>query len=91
MISFPQARNCSIVPGSWRRPAAATDFLIPNYFTRVARVPEEEKLHLAFFGDWLAMPDIYQRDHRGGEKRYSGGEDGPSATGSCRAGPLPRP
>ena len=64
MVGFLQAQNCSIAPGSWRHPAAATDFLGPDYFTRTARVLEEGKFHLAFFDDRLAMPDIYQRDHR---------------------------
>ena len=63
MVGFLQAQNCSIAPGSWRHPAATTDFLDPDYFTRVARVLEEGKFHLAFFDDRLAMPDIYGRDH----------------------------
>ena len=63
MVGFLQAQNCSIAPGSWRHPAAATDFLTPDYFTRVARVLEDGKFHLAFFDDRLAMPDIYGRDH----------------------------
>ena len=63
MVGFLQAQNCSIAPGSWRHPAAATDFLTPDYFTRVARILEEGKFHLAFFDDRLAMPDIYGRDH----------------------------
>jgi FMN-dependent oxidoreductase (nitrilotriacetate monooxygenase family) len=63
MVGFLQAQNCSIAPGSWRHPAAATDFLTPDYFTRVARTLEEGKFHLAFFDDRLAMPDIYGRDH----------------------------
>jgi FMN-dependent oxidoreductase (nitrilotriacetate monooxygenase family) len=63
MVGFLQAQNCSIAAGSWRHPAAATDFLTPDYFTRVARVLEEGKFHLAFFDDRLAMPDIYGRGH----------------------------
>jgi FMN-dependent oxidoreductase (nitrilotriacetate monooxygenase family) len=63
MVGFLQAQNCSIAPGSWRHPAAATDFLTPDYFTRAARILEEGKFHLAFFDDRLAMPDIYGRDH----------------------------
>src|SRR3954465_14483623 len=64
MVGFLQAQNCSIAPGSWRHPAASTDYLGPDHFTRVARVLEEGKFHLAFFDDRLAMPDIYGRDHR---------------------------
>jgi len=30
MVGFLQAQNCSIAPGSWRHPAAATDFLTPD-------------------------------------------------------------
>lgn len=59
MIGFLQAQNCSIAPGSWRHPAAATDYLTPDYFVRVARILEEGKFHLAFFDDRLALPDIY--------------------------------
>lgn len=64
MVGFLQAQNCSIAPGSWRHPAGATDFLAPEYFQRVGRVLEEGKFHLAFFDDRLAMPDIYNDDHR---------------------------
>ena len=64
MVGFLQAQNCSIAPGSWRHPAAATDFLTPEYFQRIGRVLEEGKFHLAFFDDRLAMPDIYEDDHR---------------------------
>ncbi|SDI40238.1 LLM class flavin-dependent oxidoreductase [Salipiger marinus] len=64
MVGFLQAQNCSIAPGSWRHPAGATDFLTPDYFQRVGRVLEEGKFHLAFFDDRLAMPDIYNDDHR---------------------------
>ena len=64
MVGFLQAQNCSIAPGSWRHPAASTDYLGPDHFIRVARVLEEGKFHLAFFDDRLAMPDIYGRDHR---------------------------
>ena len=63
MVGFLQAQNCSIAPGSWRHPAAAADFLDPDHFTRIARVLEEGKFHLAFFDDRLAMPDIYNRHH----------------------------
>lgn len=63
MVGFMQAQNCSIAPGSWRHPAAATDFLTPEYFQRIGRVLEEGKFHLAFFDDRLAMPDIYGQSH----------------------------
>ncbi|MCJ8140957.1 LLM class flavin-dependent oxidoreductase [Falsirhodobacter halotolerans] len=64
MVGFLQAQNCSIAPGSWRHPAGATDFLTPEYFQRIGRVLEDGKFHLAFFDDRLAMPDIFDNDHR---------------------------
>ncbi|MGR3805367.1 LLM class flavin-dependent oxidoreductase [Marinibacterium profundimaris] len=64
MVGFLQAQNCSIAPGSWRHPAGATDFLGPEYFQRIGRILEDGKFHLAFFDDRLAMPDIYQDDHK---------------------------
>ncbi len=64
MVGFLQAQNCSIAPGSWRHPAAATDYLTPDYFQRLGRVLEDGKFHLAFFDDRLAMPDIFGHDHR---------------------------
>jgi FMN-dependent oxidoreductase (nitrilotriacetate monooxygenase family) len=64
MVGFLQAQNCSIAPGSWRHPASPMDFLTADYFQRIGRVLEEGKFHLAFFDDRLAMPDIYNHDHR---------------------------
>lgn len=64
MVGFLQAQNCSIAPGSWRHPANPMDFLSAKYFQRIGRALEDGKFHLAFFDDRLAMPDIYNNDHR---------------------------
>lgn len=64
LIAFMQAQNCSNYPASWRHPEAAQDFLSPAYYARIARTLEDAKFHMAFFDDRLALPDIYQRDHR---------------------------
>lgn len=64
LIAFMQAQNCSNYPASWRHPEGARDFLSPAYYARIARTLEDAKFHMAFFDDRLAMPDIYQRDHR---------------------------
>ena len=58
MVAFLQAQNCSNYPGSWRHPAAPTDFLTPGHYQRIARTLEESKFHLAFFDDRLAMPEL---------------------------------
>lgn len=64
LIAFLQAQNCSNYVGSWRHPAAATDFLSPEYYRRIARTLEDGLFDMAFFDDRLAMPDIYGDDHR---------------------------
>ncbi len=64
LIGFLQAQNCSNYVGSWRHPHSATDFLGPEYFTRIAQALEYGKFHLGFFDDRLAMPDILGNDHR---------------------------
>ena len=64
MIAFLQAQNCSNFPASWRHPAAASDFLTPEYYQRIGRVLEEGKFHLAFFDDRLAIPDVYADDYK---------------------------
>ncbi len=63
MIAFLQAQNCSNLPGSWRHPSSMTDFTMPEYYQRIARVLEDGRFHMAFFDDRLAMPDLYQDDH----------------------------
>lgn len=62
MVAFLQAQNCSNLPASWRHPAAAGDFLQPEYYQRIGRMLEDGKFHLAFFDDRLAMPDVYGDD-----------------------------
>src|SRR6185312_6734727 len=57
------AQNCSNLPGSWRHPATALDFLTPEYYQRIARVLEDGKIQLAFFDDRLALPDLYTDHH----------------------------
>jgi FMN-dependent oxidoreductase (nitrilotriacetate monooxygenase family) len=64
LVAFLQAQNCSNYPASWRHPAAAGDFLTPEYYQRIGRVLEEGKFDLAFFDDRLAMPDIYGDDYK---------------------------
>ena len=59
MVGFLQAQNCSIAPGSWRHPAAMTDFTTPEYFQRLGRVLEEGKFHLAFFDDRIALSPAF--------------------------------
>ena len=63
LIAFLQAQNCSNLPGSWRHPATALDFLTPEYYQRIARVLEEGKIQMAFFDDRLALPDRYTDNH----------------------------
>ena len=62
LIAFMQAQNCSNLPGSWRHPASMSDFLTPEYYQRIARILEDGKIHMAFFDDRLAIPDIYSHD-----------------------------
>ncbi|HXT81982.1 MAG TPA: LLM class flavin-dependent oxidoreductase [Acetobacteraceae bacterium] len=63
LVAFLQAQNCSNLPGSWRHPATALDFLTPEYYQRIARVLEDGKIQLAFFDDRLALPDLYTDHH----------------------------
>jgi FMN-dependent oxidoreductase (nitrilotriacetate monooxygenase family) len=58
MIAFMQAQNCSNYVGSWRHPAAMSDFTTAQHYQRIARILEEGKFHLAFFDDRLAMPEL---------------------------------
>ena len=60
LVAFLQAQNCTNLPSSWRHPKAELDFLSPGYYSRIGKVLEEGKFHLAFFDDRLAIPDIYQ-------------------------------
>ena len=64
LVAFLQAQNCSNFPASWRHPAAASDFLSPEYYRRIGRTLEDGKFHLAFFDDRLAIPDVYADDYR---------------------------
>ena len=64
LVAFLQAQNCSNFPASWRHPAAAQDFLSPDYYRRIGRVLEEGAFHLAFFDDRLAIPDVYADDFK---------------------------
>jgi FMN-dependent oxidoreductase (nitrilotriacetate monooxygenase family) len=64
LIAFLQAQNCSNFPASWRHPDSAGDFLTPDYYQRIGRVLEAGKLHMAFFDDRLAIPDVYADDYR---------------------------
>src|SRR4051812_10259322 len=63
LVAFLQAQNCSNLPGSWRHPSSMTDFLTPEYYQRIARTLEDGKIHLAFFDDRLALPDLYTGHH----------------------------
>ena len=63
LVAFMQAQNCSNLPGSWRHPSSMTDFLSPEYYQRIARILEDGKIHLAFFDDRLALPDLYTGNH----------------------------
>jgi FMN-dependent oxidoreductase (nitrilotriacetate monooxygenase family) len=64
LIAFLQAQNCSNFPASWRHPDSAGDFLSADYYQRIGRVLEAGKLHMAFFDDRLAIPDVYADDYR---------------------------
>jgi FMN-dependent oxidoreductase (nitrilotriacetate monooxygenase family) len=64
LIAFLQAQNCSNFPASWRHPAAAQDFMTPEYYQRIGRTLEDGRFHLAFFDDRLAIPDIYSDDFK---------------------------
>lgn len=64
LVAFLQAQNCSNFPASWRHPAAAQDFLSPDYYRRIGRTLEEGAFHLAFFDDRLAIPDVYADDFK---------------------------
>ncbi len=63
LIAFLQAQNCSNLPGSWRHPSSMLDFLTPEYYQRIARTLEDGKIHMAFFDDRLALPDLYTGHH----------------------------
>ena len=71
LIAFLQAQNCSNLPASWRHPAAG-DFMTAEYDRRIGRTLEEERFHLAFFDDRLAMPDVYSTTSRRRCGRVSG-------------------
>ncbi|MGI4952739.1 MAG: LLM class flavin-dependent oxidoreductase [Janthinobacterium lividum] len=64
LVAFLQAQNCSNLPASWRHPAAAGDFMTAEYYRRIGRTLEDGKIHLAFFDDRLAMPDVYSDDFK---------------------------
>jgi FMN-dependent oxidoreductase (nitrilotriacetate monooxygenase family) len=64
LVAFLQAQNCSNLPASWRHPAAASDFLRPEYYQRIGRTLEEGRFDLAFFDDRLAIPDVYGDDYQ---------------------------
>ena len=64
LVAFLQAQNCSNFPASWRHPAAAQDFMSPDYYQRIGRTLEEGAFHLAFFDDRLAIPDVYADDFK---------------------------
>ena len=59
LIGFLQAQNCSNFVGSWRHPAARSDFTSPDYYAHIARVLEAGKFHLAFFDDRLGIPEFH--------------------------------
>jgi FMN-dependent oxidoreductase (nitrilotriacetate monooxygenase family) len=63
LVAFLQAQNCSNLPGSWRHPSTILDFLTPEYYQRIARALEDGKIHMAFFDDRLALPDLYTGNH----------------------------
>lgn len=63
LVAFLQAQNCSNLPGSWRHPSSMLDFTTPEYYQRIARTLEDGKIHLAFFDDRLALPDLYTGHH----------------------------
>ncbi len=62
LVGFLQAQNCSNYPASWRHPEAASDYLSPAYYQRIARTLEDGRFHMAFFDDRLALPDRYGDD-----------------------------
>ncbi len=64
LVAFLQAQNCSNLPASWRHPDAAADFMTAEYYRRIGRTLEDGKIHLAFFDDRLAMPDVYSDDFK---------------------------
>ena len=65
MVGFLQAQNCSIAPGSWRHPAAATDFLGPDHYQSGSPAcwRRASSTSPSSTTAWR-MPDIYGRDHR---------------------------
>src|SRR5215468_7314512 len=63
LVAFLQAQNCSNLPGSWRHPSTMPDFLMPEYYQRIARTLEDGKIQMAFFDDRLALPDLYTGHH----------------------------
>jgi len=58
MVGFLQAQNCSNFVGSWRHPAARSDFTSPDYYAHIGRVLEAGKFQLAFFDDRLGLPEF---------------------------------
>jgi len=64
LVAFMQAQNCTNLPASWRHPASSGDFLDAHYYEDIGRTLEEARFHLAFFDDRLAIPDVFQQDHR---------------------------
>jgi alkanesulfonate monooxygenase SsuD/methylene tetrahydromethanopterin reductase-like flavin-dependent oxidoreductase (luciferase family) len=64
LVAFLQAQNCTNFPASWRHPAAAQDFMTPEYYQRIGRTLEDGKFQLAFFDDRLAIPDVYADDFK---------------------------
>ena len=59
LVGFLQAQNCSNFAGSWRHPAARSDFTSPDYYAHIGRILEAGKFQLAFFDDRLGIPEFH--------------------------------
>ncbi|MBY6367930.1 LLM class flavin-dependent oxidoreductase [Rhodococcoides corynebacterioides] len=62
LAGFLIASHVTHSHAAWRHPASATDYLSPDYYTRVARTLERGTFDFLFFADLLATPVRYGDD-----------------------------
>ncbi|OAK54758.1 LLM class flavin-dependent oxidoreductase [Rhodococcoides kyotonense] len=64
LAGFLIASHVTHSHAAWRHPASETDYLGPDYYTRVAKTLERGKFDFLFFADLLATPVRYGNDIR---------------------------
>ncbi|SNT30636.1 LLM class flavin-dependent oxidoreductase [Rhodococcoides kyotonense] len=64
LAGFLIASHVTHSHAAWRHPASETDYLGPDYYSRVAKTLERGKFDFLFFADLLATPVRYGNDIR---------------------------